>query len=382
MKKLKPLFTAIVLTIAVALPAQNESAGINISIWKDIATQPYDSTQTTYLNIGLMSTLNRLNGVGVNALGSVIHRDMNGAQITGLANLVGGSMRGVQVAGISNISGNNTVGVSLGGLVNITGDGSKGVIISGLTNITGDNNSGVMVSGMMNVTGNKTSGVELSGIANIVGEDFNGVMTSGLLNVSGSNMNGLQMAGFANITGESLNGVQIGLCNYATKVRGLQIGLVNYYKDEIKGFQIGLVNANPDTKIQLMAYGGNSTTANIGVRFKNELFYTILGVGAFDRNLNDKFSISTSYRAGLALPLYKSLSISGDLGYQHIETCSNKDDVIPRRLYALQARINLEYQFTEKFGVFATGGYGLKRYYNKSRNFDKGAIIEAGVILF
>lgn len=208
------------------------------------------------------------------------------------------------------------------------------------------------------------------------------MMTSGLLNVVGENMNGLQIAGIANITAKDLNGAQIGLCNYATKAHGFQIGLVNYYREDMKGLQLGLVNANPDTRIQMMVYGGNVTPANIGVRFKNQLFYTILGVGAFDQNLNDKFSISTSYRAGLAVPVYKGLSISGDLGFQHIETCSNKDEVIPRRLYGLQARANLEYQISKKFGIFATGGYGLTRYYNKSGNFDKGAIIEAGIVLF
>ena len=82
----------------------------------------------------------------------------------------------------------------------------------------------------------------------------------------------------------------------------------------------------------------------------------------------------------LIFPL--ALSISGDLGYQHIEAFDNKDEVIPKRLYALQARANLEYQFTRKFGIFATGGYGLTRFYNKSSNYDKGAIIEAGIVLF
>ena len=51
-------------------------------------------------------------------------------------------------------------------------------------------------------------------------------------------------------------------------------------------------------------------------------------------------------------------------------------------LYALQARANLEYQITRKFGIYATGGYGLTRFYNKSSNYDKGAIIEAGSVLF
>lgn len=382
MKRKKTILTAAILMAAVCLSAQNKSAGINLSLWKDICTQPHDSTQTTYVNIGLLSTMNRLNGVGINALGSVVHGDMNGVQITGLANLAGGTMRGVQFAGVSNISGNNTLGLSAAGLVNITGDGSKGVVISGLTNIGGDNNSGVMLSGFMNVTGNMASGLQLSGAANITGQAFNGVMTSGLLNVVGEHMNGLQMAGLANITGNKLNGVQVGVFNYATNVRGLQIGLVNYYQKEMKGFQLGLVNANPDTRVQMMMYGGNATPANIGVRFKNNLFYTIVGVGSFYQDLNDKFSISASYRAGMSFSIYKGLSISGDLGYQHIEACSNKDEVIPRRLYALQARANVEYQLTKKFGIFATGGYGLTRFYNRSSNYDKGAIIEAGIVLF
>ena len=291
MKIKKTIFTAAILMAAVCLPAQNKSAGINISIWKDICTQPHDSTQTTYVNIGLLSTMNRLNGVGINALGSVVHGDMNGVQITGLANLAGGTMRGVQLAGISNISGNNTVGLSAAGLVNITGDRTQGVIISGLTSIGGDNTSGLMISGFMNVTGNMASGLHFSGAANITGQSF-------------------------------------------------------------------------------------------GVRFKNQLFYTILGIGSMYQGLNDKFSASASYRAGLSFTLYKGLSISGDLGYQHIEAFDNKDEVIPKRLYALQARANLEYQITRKFGIYATGGYGLTRFYNKSSNYDKGAIIEAGIVLF
>lgn len=378
----KATCTAAILMAAVCLPAQNKSGGINLSLWKNAATQPVDSTQTTYINIGLLSSINRLNGVGINALGSVVYHDMNGVQITGLANLAGGSMRGVQIAGISNISGNNTMGLSAAGLVNITGNQSKGVIISGLTNIGGDNTSGVIVSGFMNVTGNMTSGVQFSGLANITGDSFNGVMISGLLNVAGEQVNGLQIAGIANITGSNLNGLQIGLCNYATNVHGLQIGLINYYKENKKGFQLGLINANPNTRIQMMVSGGNVTPANIGVRFKNELFYTILGIGSMYQELNNKFSASASYRAGLAFPIYKGLSISGDLGYQHIEAFDNKSEIIPRRLYALQARVNLEYQITKKFGIFATGGYGITRFYNKSSNFDKGTIVEAGIVLF
>ena len=274
------------------------------------------------------------------------------------------------------------IGFSATGLVNIAGNESKGMLFSGLTNISGDHTYGVMASGVMNISGDKAGGAQLSGLANITGSTFNGIMAGGLLNVVGENLNGVQLTGLANIVASRMNGVQIGLGNYATKAKGLQIGLVNYYKEEMKGFQLGLVNANPDTRVQMMVFGGNATKINIGARFKNKLFYTIVGAGTHYLDFSDKFSASLFYRGGIWLPLWKDLTISGDLGYQHIETFKNKDYGIPARLYGLQARLNLEYQITKKFGIFATGGYGGSRYYNRDVTYDKGVIAEAGVVLF
>lgn len=377
------ILAAALLMAAVWLHAQNKSAGINFSLWKNICTQPADSTQTTYFNLGLFSETYRLNGIGINAFGGVVHESMNGVQISGLASLTGNDMHGLQISGISNVSGNSMAGVSLSGLVNIAGNQSRGVMFTGLTNIAGDNTAGLMMSGVINITGDRATGVQLSGLANITGETYKGLMTSGLLNIVGNDLSGVQLAGLANVAGGHMGGAQLGLFNYASKAGGLQIGLVNYYKDEMKGFQLGLVNANPDTKVQMMLFGGNSTKVNVGVRFKNKLFYTILGGGTHYLDFSDKLSVAAFYRAGLELPLYKKLFISGDLGYQHIETFKNKDYMdVPARLYALQARVNLEYRFTDKFGVFATGGYGGSRYYNKNKGYDKGVIVEAGIVLF
>lgn len=158
--------------------------------------------------------------------------------------------------------------------------------------------------------------------------------------------------------------------------------MVNYYKEKLDGFQLGLVNANPDTKVQMMFFGGNTTKLNLAARFKNKLFYTILGGGTHFLDFSDKFSGALFYRAGLELPVCKQLFISGDLGYQHVETFKNKDYGFPARLYSLQTRINLEYRLTAKLGVFVTGGYGWDRHYNRNANFDKGAIVEGGVVLF
>lgn len=411
MRRFTPFIIALLLLVAEALPAQTagnepvktikkdkEPVGINLSLWKNMSTQQTDTVGSTCLNLGIFSSMNRLSGMGINLLGSVVYRDMNGAQITGLANLVGGSMRGVQIAGISNVNGDNLSGVSLSGLVGITGNHAQGVIFSGLTNITGDNTSGVVIGGLLNISGKNSTGVQLAGLANISGENFNGITTSGLLNIvgedlvgvqisglgniTGEKMHGLQISGIGNVVGETFTGVQLAPLNIAQNGKGLQIGLVNYYKEKFNGFQLGLVNANPDTKVQLMLFGGNTTKLNVGARFKNKLFYTILGGGTHYLDFSDKFSASLFYRAGLELPLYKQLFISGDLGFQHIENFKNKDYGFPARLYALQARVNLEYRLTDRLGVFVTGGYGGSRYYNKGATYDKGVILEGGVVVF
>ncbi len=371
---------AVLLAAVVGLTAQNKSAGINLSLWKNISTQPADSTQTTYFNVGFASVMNRLNGVGVNLLAGTTLRDMNGVQVAGIANAVGGSMRGIQVAGITNVNGDNMSGVALSGLVNIAGNRANGILVTGLTNIVGNQSCGLMISGITNIAGEGASGVHIAGLANIAGRSLNGVMLGGLLNVTGESVKGVQVSALGNVTGNHLSGMQVGLLNFANKADGVQIGLVNFYNEGMKGFQLGLVNANPDTQIQLMLYGGNSTKLNAGVRFKNQLFYTIVGVGGYFLDFDDKFSGALSYRAGLELPLIDKLFVSGDLGYQHIETFKNKDYGYPKRLYALQARVNLEYRFTERLGLFATGGYSKSWDYS-GNGFKKGMIWEVGTAI-
>ena len=79
MKKI--ILVAALLSAAVCLPAQNKggnkSGGINLSLWKKACTQPLDSTQTTYVNLGLFSAMYKLHGVGFNAFGSMVQNNIN-----------------------------------------------------------------------------------------------------------------------------------------------------------------------------------------------------------------------------------------------------------------------------------------------------------------
>jgi hypothetical protein len=381
--KRKLIVPALLLALTTGLSAQGNCGGINLSLWKNISTQRFDTASVTRVNLGVVSVMGNLNGVGVNVIGSAVHGDMNGLQLSGLANLVKDGMHGVQLSAIANVNGNDAAGISASGLMNICGNRFSGVMTSGFMNITGDKATGMIIGGLMNIAGQSYRGLTLSGIANIAGDSYGGITASGLLNVVGGDVNGVQVAALCNIAADSLRGVQIGMLNYATNGRGLQLGLFNYRRESFKGIQLGLVNANPQTRVQMMAFLGTATKLNLAARFRNRLFYTILGGGAYYLDLNDKFSASLFYRCGMWHKLYKDLSISGDLGYQHIATFANHRHMdVPRSLYALQGRINLEYQLTEKLALMVTGGYGGSRYYNKNRTYDKGAIVEAGVVLF
>lgn len=372
--------------------------GINLSLWKGISTQAADSIGSSAFNLGIFSSQNNVTGLEVNILGSSTRRDVKGIQLAGLSNNVGHRMQGLQLAGITNINRYGYYGLSVAGLVGISSNEGKGMLVSGLANITGNNNQGITTAGLMNFTGDNGSGLLLTGIANITGNNYRGLASSGLmnvaggssmgvqvgglLNITGEDMRGVQLSGIGNVTGRELRGIQIGLLNMASRAKGVQIGLFNYYKEKFDGLQLGLVNANPHTRIQLLVSGGNTTKLNLSVRFKNNRLYTLMGVGAPYFDFNEKFSSAVFYRAGAELPLCKRLFVSGDLGYSHIETFRKKDAGYPARLYSLQTRINLEYRLTGNAGLFVSGGYGWDRHYDRNATYDKGIIIEGGIVLF
>ena len=403
-------------TPAIAQKKNKLKKGPNISL--NISTQK-DSVKTTYLNLGLLTNIYRLQGVGINAISSVVQSDMTGFQVSGLASITGRHASGVQLGGIANVAGANANGIMLSGL-NVAGNRANGIQISGLGNIAGNTSRGVTIGGLMNLAGDQAQGLQIAGLANIAGKSQNGIAIGGLMNVSAdaiSNIaaiemkglqlcgavniavkteNALQVSGITNVCQGKLRGVQFAPGNYAGEVSGAQIGLLNLCGGHVKGVQIGiinhskdttahkigLVNINPKTRIQLMLFGGNTSKMNAAVRFKNRTTYTLLGIGTHYLDLNDKFSGCVFYRAGLYYPIAKNLELSGDIGYFHIENFENEDAETPERMYSLQARVNLEYKIKSKFSVFASGGYGMTRYYDQNKFYEKKPIIEVGVILF
>ncbi|MBR1941789.1 MAG: hypothetical protein IJ845_10775 [Bacteroidaceae bacterium] len=370
-----------VLIISMGARAQSSGiGGINLSLWPGIATQGVDTVSgKPLLNLGVNSKMNQLTGIGVNVLGSTTVSGVNGLQLSGLFNVVGEDMRGWQAAGITNVVGGDLTGVSVSGLVNVIGGQTSGLLMTGGVNVLGDGAEGIIASGLLNIVGGEAKGIQLAGIGNIDGDPVYGMQLAGLFNVSAGETVGLQASGLLNVAAEQMTGVQVGLLNVAASaMNGFQIGLFNFHADRLRGLQIGLINANPSTRVQLLVGSGTSTLFNVGLRFKSRTFYTVLSAGTKYRELHP-FNTAFTYRAGLAIPVAKALEISGDLGFLHIETFRKHEAV--NRLYNLQARLNLEYQCTEKVALFLTGGYERGYTYRHGHLLHDGLFGEIGTAL-
>ncbi|UKK54325.1 DUF3943 domain-containing protein [Prevotella sp. E2-28] len=241
-----------------------------------------------------------------------------------------------------------------------------------------DGGHGVQFGGVSNTSANTFSGLQLAGVSNITQGMDKGLQLSGILNVSSNMMNGWQW-GAVNYA-DSLNGTQIGFFNVARRhPEGWQVGVINLSYDTI-GHKIGLVNVNPNTDIDVMMYGGSSTKGNIAVRYRNKSTYNITGVGTHFMGLDSKFSGAVFYRLGQYVQLSPKWSLSGDVGYYHVETFSKHNSEKPERLYSLQARLNADYQFGKKFGAFASVGWGLTRYYDRNETYRNRPLVELGLI--
>jgi len=287
-----------------------------------------DSAKVARFNIGLIGRTDSVHGVQANFLMSNASEEMKGMQMSGISNLARG-MSGLQVAAFTNIS------------------------TSALR------------------------GVQLAGINNIAMGVRRGIQLSAFSNICASYMRGLQIGSYS--YADSLNGTQIGLINICrTHPRGVQVGLINVSRDTI-AHKIGLVNVNPNTRIDVLLYGGTSTKVNFALRFRNRSTYNIIGAGTHFMGLDEKFSGALFYRIGQYFQLDRRWSIGGDVGFYHVETFQHHTTQKPQRLYSLQARLNVDCQLSPSLSAFATVGYGDTHYYYHQHRYRSRMLGELGL---
>ena len=255
-------------------------------------------------------------------------------------------------------------------------DTLKGLQLNAISNIA-DQNNGIQLSGFNNIAISPLKGLQLTGISNISMGVEKGLQLAGVLNVSSGNMKGLQIGSYN--YAESLNGTQVGLFNVAgSHPKGWQIGFINYTKDSY-GNKIGLVNVSPKTSIDVMAFVGTSSKLNAALRFRNRSTYNIIGIGSHYMGFDEDFSGSLFYRIGQYFQLSPKWTLSGDIGFSHIETFKKHSDETPDRLFALEARLNADYKISRTIGAFASVGLGDTRYYHHVSHYRTRLLAEAGL---
>lgn len=348
------------LTAFVPCQAQEKKAAANIGV--SIGRHAVDGSLRSNVNVGLFANVDTLRGLQLSALIGVTRREMRGANIAALSTVNHGTGSGVQLAGAVNASSGAMRGVQLAGIANVAND-FNGIQIAGLTNACTKPMRGIQLSAVTNISMGVRRGMQISGAANICS----------------SYMRGIQAAIYN--YADTLNGSQVGLFNVCVShPRGVQVGIINYSRDTLAR-KIGLVNVNPSTRLDFMVYGGSSTKTNFAVRFRNRSTYSIIGFGTHHMGFDEDFSGALFYRIGQYFMLTPRLSLSGDLGFYHVETFAKNSSGSPERLYSLQARVNLDWQLGRTLGVFVSAGYGDTRYYCHSRRYRDRAIIEAGLSL-
>lgn len=257
----------------------------------------------------------------------------------------------------------------------IRGD-ARGFMFAGVTNAA-HAMQGVQLSGFSNSVFTPMCGLQISGLTNIAMGVEKGMQLSMAANISSGYMRGVQLAAY-NYT-DTLNGSQIGVFNAAlSHPKGVQIGIINYTRDTIAN-KIGLININPKTHIDLLTFAGSTSKLNMALRFRNRSTYGIFGVGTHYMGFDEDFSGSIYYRIGQYFRMSPRWSVSGDLGFHHVETFKKNSADGPKRLYSLQGLLNVDYQINPTVGAFVSAGYGTTRFYGSHHNYRTRPILQAGL---
>lgn len=325
-----------------------------------VSTHGADSSSIERVNVGLFSYADTLRGAQLGIFSSTVRGSMCGFNMSGLFAQSGGDALGVQMSGFHGSAGGKVTGFQMSGISSVA-----------------EQIRGVQMSAFSNICGSPLQGLQLSAVSNISRGVRRGVQMSALVNVSNAVMRGVQAGGYN--YADTLTGVQLGVINAAvSRPRGFQVGLVNYSRDT-GARKIGLVNISPETEIDVLLFAGNTSKMNGALRFRNRSTYNMIGVGTHYVGLDKRFSGAVFYRLGQYFNLSRRWSVSGDIGFSHIETFEENSRTKPERLYSLQATLNADYRVSPTVGLFASVGYADTRRYGSRQRFEDKLVGNIGL---
>ncbi|NLU95186.1 carboxypeptidase-like regulatory domain-containing protein [Chitinophaga sp. Ak27] len=286
-----------------------------------------------------------VDGLEVGSIFNIVKHDMQYVQLAGIFNIVGGKTHGVQLAGIHNNVLDSMKGVQASGLSNIIEGSMRGVQLSGVVGQVYKNMTGAQVQGVIGIVRQDMNGWQVAGIHNYSGGNMGGVQVSGITNYNRHDADGVQVAGAGNINRGVMKGVQVGsLFNYARRVDGVQIGLVNI-ADTVNGYSIGIVNIVRKGYKKVALYSTDLLPLNVAWKTGGSKLYSIL-LGGYQPGLHQRWAIG--YGIGKRIPFSKVWALTTEATVQNFFQGSWN---YKSELYTLQPAINV--QLAKGISLFA-----------------------------
>lgn len=318
-----------------------------------VRLRPFQLSFVTPLGTNGLQSWNTVNRISINLFAGY-SAGLRGVELAGFANVVKGEMLGIQMAGFCN----NTIGPAYG------------LELAGFSNYNQGRITGLQLSGFANVALDSVAGIQGSGFANIADGDVSGIQASGFANITTGTQSGVQASGFFNYA-RRLNGVQVGVVNVADTVeRGIPVGFLSFVRHGYHVVQIG---------------GNETLYGEISYKTGVRRFYNILAVGAsvIDNNMRWGFG----YGIGTLIPVGKRFDISIEGVSYHL----NENSWFNGYLNSLN-RLNVSacYQITRYLGAYAGvsanvwvthGGHDFDHHYYFSPEVSMYPGFQAGIRL-
>ncbi|NOK20683.1 hypothetical protein [Corallococcus carmarthensis] len=226
------------------------------------------------LSLGANWVGQELSGAQLALGANVVRGTASGAQFAVGGNVVTGDLEGIQAAvGLNVAKGTAAAGqFAVGG--NVAGGALSGGQFSVGANIAGSGGVGGQFTVGANIATGPLKGVQAAVGANIA-PSLSGLQASSGFNYAGR-MEGAQLS-LLNVGGD-VSGAQVGLINVAGKVDGLQLGLINVAR-ESQGEALGLLSFIGNGQAHVQAWASDIAYTNVAVKFGGRHFHTLLTLG-------------------------------------------------------------------------------------------------------
>lgn len=278
----------------------------------------HSATTTNKISLNMLVGISGgVNGFEFGGLHNTTKGDVRGFQVGGFGNVTTGITKGFQFGGLYNINLNLTTGVQIAGISNVIHGPSKGFHFGGISNYVTNESWAFQTAGIANVTPGGNHGLQLAGISNVNGKEGEGSQIAGITNVNYGKPSKFQLAGIANVSTEGIDGAQIaGIVNYAKKLNGFQLALINVADSLEKGVPLGLISIVKNGYYAFELEANDAFWINATYKMGVPKLYNIWTVGFQHKDGNEMWGVGLGL--GSILPVGNNWGLNFDLTATHV----------------------------------------------------------------